>query len=663
MIIQINCTNSYGYAIVNGSCIQSSCSILGQQRINGICQCTIINSIVKDGSCICPVNSQEIGSVCVCTIIGSSIQNGVCTCSTFGAFVNNSSCTCGVGALNISNTCTCPVNSSMVNYTCFCNAIYGQQIINGTCQCPFGYSIVDNSCQQTSYQIDLVNLALQCSQQLFTQKFNILSVTNSIAQSNFSVGFVFESTNVINNAFVDIQDNVYTTNILPLFQSQNAFMNVKIQYGTQLSLNTGSFILTQSTYLTINQMNIISKFGKQITVNTAQQLNILTSSSTYANIKNLLVNLSITSSNGNITLVDCINDIFNITGYQVLGIYNTTQTTALISIQINTVAVNVNQINFKPSIYNVGNGSSYLFSQVVNSASTLKICNLIVVIGNNSLFQILGSISTTEFYSIYYQFGGIIAYIANNSQIVTIDNIIFDSYQNFSTSYVTYSGFLVGNIKSITSSITILNVCFQQNITSNTLKFGYFGLIGRNQANISIQNASISFYCQGAYFWNHGIIGLQDSSLYAEVLNLKVSVRVISAVSAGSIIGFDKANNCIILNTYVTKVDNSGSSQVGGFIGFQYSTVSIKDSTLTNSNISSTKYVGGFVSYCQSNLHLNNSSIQFVRFSGSSFGIIVGYNNGGTYSFINSVAFNNYINNNLQNDCLVLSNTWSITGC
>ncbi|CAL6067015.1 Hypothetical_protein [Hexamita inflata] len=63
---QINCSSNSGYQMVNGSCVQVSCAITGQQRINGICQCVNTNAIVQSGSCVCPLNSQVVGIACVC---------------------------------------------------------------------------------------------------------------------------------------------------------------------------------------------------------------------------------------------------------------------------------------------------------------------------------------------------------------------------------------------------------------------------------------------------------------------------------------------------------------------------------------------------------------------------------------------------------------------
>ncbi|CAL6116330.1 Hypothetical_protein [Hexamita inflata] len=414
-------------------------------------------------------------------------------------------------------------------------------------------------------------------------------------------------------------------------------------------------------------MNIISKSECQLTVNS--KLNILTASSTNANITNLLVNLSVASSSGNITLINNINGVINIQGYQVLGSYVSTKTVAMIGININAAAT-INQFSFKPSTFNVGNGSSYLFANA--SASSFIINNIAIILGNSFNYLLLSSISTTDADNNYYYFGGIIAFININS-VVSINNVILDSFQQLTTSYVCKSGFLVGFVQSNTNSITIKNICLQQNTTSTTYQFYNFGLIGQSSGNISIQNAFVIFSTQTtAFFCYYGIIGIQkSSSLYTEVINFSTSVSFSSSAGnqVGSIIGSDEANNCFVQNTSVVggNITSYSSSFIGGFIGSQsqYTTLKIQNSTIQKMIISGSTAVGSFLGYCyKSQLSLVNSIVQFVQLSGSDLiGIVVGLNSGGIYSFTGSQSTSNFINDVSYKNCAVLSNTWSVAGC
>ncbi|CAL6034889.1 Conserved_hypothetical protein [Hexamita inflata] len=90
--------------MINGSCVQISCEVQGQQSINGICQCTNINAYVQGDTCVCPLYSTVVGNTCLCnTISGQVMIKGQCVCPTNGAFIRNGSCSCGQNSLNISN--------------------------------------------------------------------------------------------------------------------------------------------------------------------------------------------------------------------------------------------------------------------------------------------------------------------------------------------------------------------------------------------------------------------------------------------------------------------------------------------------------------------------------------------------------------------------------
>ncbi|CAL5981519.1 InlB_B-repeat-containing protein [Hexamita inflata] len=704
LVNQINCTNNAGYEYINGSCIQTSCSITGQERVNGICQCANANEIVESGSCVCPQNTTLVGQIC-----------------------------------------TCPANSNFVSGVCTCNVIIGQTMVAGKCACPSGLTALNGICQLIINKLDGT---FQCSQSVYVSTFEIDTITQSVGSGNFAAEYIFSTE--IQDAFIDIADNVYTI-VKPLFQSQSTFTNLKIQFGVQ-TVSGGSLIISSSDSIVINKMNIISKPNKQITLS-ASQLNILSNSPTGANINNLLVNLSFVSSSGNITLVSNINGVFNISGYQVLGDYTSTLVVAMIGLNIMTATIKVNQVSFKPNVYNVGNGSSYLFGSSISTVSTFVISNLAIVIGSSSSFVLLGSITTTI--SNQNQFGGIIAYI-NSVSPVNINNVILDSYQKFSTSYVSYSGFLIGYVQSSSSPVTIINVCLQQNMTSTTLQFGYFGLIGKICGNFSIQNTSITLSVQGSQFSDFGIVGVQNTnSLLAEVINMITSVCVNSISGGGnisSVFGREDAKNCSIQNTVIKgnivsssqrvsgiiscacedsnvtifntsvsmiisgtycvggiigsqqsnttfkncSVQNtniSGQVQIGGFIGCQYSNTTILNSFVSNTKVtgyymlggilgilnynmmimnSSVTYtnvtgqyqVGGVIGKCSSQLLLTNVIIQFVRLTSySSYGVVVGGNAGGTYSFTNSTSISIFSEEVQLKDCAALSNSQLTTGC
>ncbi|CAL6000821.1 Hypothetical_protein [Hexamita inflata] len=568
------------------------------------------------------------------------------------------------------------------------------QNLNVQIKCLNNGFLYQNDYCVSNYNIACTDNQMSCSQKIFVALFDEQLVSYQvISSSNFSSGYVFDTSSAINNAFINVSDYVYTSVFNPLFQQQNSFTNLMIQFGVQ-TLNSGSFVLSSSSVVTVNQMNILSKPGSQLIVAADQQLNLLTSLSIRTKIYKMLVNLSFAPSSGNITLISNINGVINITGYQVLGVYNSTQTVAMIGFSIKADA-NLNHINFKPSAYNVGNRSSYLFSDAGSNKSVLVINNIAVILVNKTNYLLLGSIHSTQINC--YVFGGI---IAQNNAHVSVNNAIFDSYQHFTTEYVQDSGFLFGQSDRY-SNVVISNACIQQNTTSTTLKCSAFGLIGDGPGKITLYNAQITFSVQGAYLWCFGIIGVQSSSqMYAEVINVLASVYLSSSSGSltGSIVGGVASDNFTIENVTVLKSNIfTNSKQVGGFVGQQLSNLTVVNSTISESNISGfesvgsfigeivqqtkanvtisgskilkaivfgSNAVGGFVGQCKSTLHLTNSMIQLTRiFSpGFNFGIVVG-DNIGTQTINGSSSASNYINNALNNDCPVLSNIWSVAGC
>ncbi|CAL6051385.1 PGF-pre-PGF_domain-containing protein [Hexamita inflata] len=572
------------------------------------------------------------------------------------------------------------------------------------------------------YSVRQNDYSMSCSKKVYYNFFDIEAFTQLIDISDFTTGYPFDSTMLLQNAFIEIADNVYNIFFNPLFESQESFTNLKIQFGVQI-LNSGSFILSSATSITVNQMSILSKPECHLSV--TSQLNILSSSSSIVSINNLLVNLSFVPSNGNITLIRKIQGKCNIQGYQIEGTYMSTAIVAMVGLDVDAAVIKANQISFQPSVYNVGNGSSYLFSNVSTGKRTISqivIINLAVIIGSESNIVHLGSIQSTIFEK--YIFGGIIAHAKSTSTVI-INNAVLDINLYFSTRYINSTGGLVGYVQSSSSSITLQKICLQQNVTSTTTEFNIFGLLGDNNGEIFILNASITFSVQGGFLQSVGIIGIQ-ASLYAEVINVRIFVNVNTASGAGfgSIFGYEDAKNCSIYNTSIVGGNISSGSNAGGFIGFQNPNVNVTildcvisqitvyglswvggfigqnsnatiiNSSINQSNISGTESVGGIIGYqfmaaiiqnftiSQTNIsgsgavggfagqsvsaiYLSNSKIQFVHLTcaNSSFGIVVGFNDGGTQIVSSSSSASNYINSILYKNCLELLSEWSAAGC
>ncbi|CAL6020538.1 Conserved_hypothetical protein [Hexamita inflata] len=663
LYLQIYCANKFGFQMINNVCTQVSCQISGQQSINGVCQCITMFSIVQNNLCICPANSLVINNICTCNITaGLIMQNNVCVCSTVNAVFINGTCMCGTNAVNISNTCVCPVNSMLINNACECNVIQGQIMIAGICQCPLGYSVVNNSCRLTTVIILNSDNTAMCSQVIFVNTFDIQIVSYTIVSANFSGGYVFNTATVIQSAFVDVSDNVYST-VKPLFQSQASFTNLKIQVGSQ-SAAGGSF-LSNSDTIVINQLNIISRAGSQITASSGQ-VNILVTYSSNANITNFLVNLSFTMSQSGIVLINSLTNNLILTNYQILGIYQSKSTVAFISVLVSSASISITNLNAMPEIFNVGNSSSFLFGSV--STSVVLVNEVAIVIGQNAV--VLTQIFSTSLNRFY--FGGIIVQATKTA--LTINNLISSTNFTCSTSYVKQFGYLVGQAVQSENNITISSVCFKGQLAGSIQQLINAGLIGYQEGNVSMSQASIFLTVQSVYLQSFGIIGYVSANCALLELN-KMSSQFVTLVEASSyagvsaLIGWQLSKNCSILNSLVHECNLSSQFNVGGLVGDSKSLVlQILNATVRNSNVTSFSYgCGGFIGLAMNTkLTIRDSCLFGVRIvsPNGDYGMVLNNKGGNVFDVQNSGSSGqNYINNVLQAVCTSFTNVASVTGC
>ncbi|CAL6083062.1 Hypothetical_protein [Hexamita inflata] len=463
-----------------------------------------------------------------------------------------------------------------------------------------GYLFVNGSCNKQ--EIDF----MQClTADKYISTFDISSITNQVGQTDFSNGnSVFRSQYSIQNAFINVQDTTYNSIAIPLFESQQQFNNIKIQIGTQ-SIETGS-ILTLKENITVNQMKIVSR--EQSTLTVTSNLNILITSSVSSTINNLQVNLAFEAQNGNITLIDHVTGTLNISGYQVQGVIQSMQIVAMIGINVEQAVLNLQNINYNPSVHNAGNLSSYLISNT--SASVIIVVNISIVLGNISNYSLFGQLETSN--SEYNQFGGIIA-ILNNSKL-TVNSVIFDSYIQICMN-LTYSGFFVGYSQSQESSLSLNRLCLQLTLTSQNYSVWYFGFVGSNEGNISLNLLKLSQYVTGVKVYDaFGLIGSQElTSMYAEAIQITIITSItmyetdnmtdgtISVVFAELNSQYALIQDINILNCSISMLSNN---QIGILIGWvlhyddplQYNYQILN--TIINSNITNTHSTAGYIYYC-----------------------------------------------------------------
>ncbi|CAL6103875.1 Conserved_hypothetical protein [Hexamita inflata] len=654
-VLKIKCGGQYGYAYVNNQCQYAECPISGQYAINGVCQCPIQNMLVIGNACTCPINSSLINNACTCTVTGQVVKNGacqcevvdafvsgstcvcpassavvgnscvcsvpgqiiitdICTCQTSGAFILNGACSCGTDGLNISNVCSCPTYSSLVENACICGGIVGISMIGGSCKCiALSYTIVNGMCQ---YTIENSDSAIKCSQSSYVTTFDIQAITHSVINTaNYSSGYVFKTATVITNAFIDISNNVYTT-VKPLFQSQASFTNIKVQIGTQ-TVNSGS-ILTPATTIAITQMNIISKFNTQITVNSLQQLQILLNDTTSTNINNLLVNLNFAPSSGNITLINASTGIMTITGYQVFGTYQSTECVAMTAFNISTSSyIQIFNVSFQPSIYNVGRFSSYLLCVV--RVQNISFNNISVILGSVTQFQTFVSVSSTS--SFKHKFGGLISYLCSNTNI-TVTNLLLNCYQTINTDHVQNSGFILGiqDIFVKNNNYTMQNMCIQQNFKSTNINFEATGLIAGSNGDMFIQQSSIIFTLQNSYiqlgnFGAIGVVSALTNGSISRLINLFVTMNALFSNKYASIgfFGDIEVQTFVIQNSSFKNINLTTLTSTGiisSVLSVKYN--SVINTTVQTCNISAGTCAAGFFSQALNNYntYIQNSTAQ-----------------------------------------------------
>ncbi|CAL6001254.1 Conserved_hypothetical protein [Hexamita inflata] len=727
LVSNISCTDKIGFALIKKDssyiCQQIQCSIQGQQAINGICQCIYANSIIIDNqctcqaplikagtACTCPENSEFINGTCICIINDQTMINGICTCKTTGAFLKSGECTCGIDALNISNTCRCPDNSVLSNGVCTC-CIAEQTLQTGVCKCPIGKSLINGICQsiqEIQIQVDLFT----CSQTIAISSYTITHITHSIASpSSYSNGYVFDSTTIIINAFIDIQNNAFTSPSKPIFQNQNQITNLKVQISTQLT-NGGQIMTRSTTSITMNYVTITSKDATQITVTTGQ-LNIIQPGSTNANINNLLVNLNFAQSQGNITLIGTISGTMTITAYEVLGTYQSSQAVAMVGLIVKitvtspNTTVTINQLCFKPTVFNIGNCSSYLFGSIVSSTVTLT--NIMLIIGQSTQQQILTSIGTSiGTQDLEFQFGGLVNNL--DSSKITVKTLISDCYQQIGTDYVQQSGILVGFVTSSSTltSVQFSEACLQQKLVSVPKEFQLIALICIIDGNSSFKNVNMQFTVSGAYFKQLSMIGLQSVfSKYSEMINIQSQLQIVlqssdigTCQTIGALFGEQNGLNCSVQNATVD-MNVSAKIEVGGFIGrmissnlsiinsFSTANISldsnfaggmvgqqssantfVSNSVVQNSLIKGSYRIAGFIGFCKSDTNINivSSTITKTKIIGAQNYIavlviseaadqsLIRYTISGSKSTLTQI-------NGVSRDCSSLKNTWTESQC
>ncbi|CAL6005222.1 Conserved_hypothetical protein [Hexamita inflata] len=552
--------------------------------------------------------------------------------------------------------CTSQYGYSWINGICVLTGclIYGQVVNNGVCVCANNYILQNDKCVFNTFEIFVSNLFVCTLPILQIQILDLQNITHIV--SDMSQGYAFSSGQDITSAYIEVYDNILT-NSCHLFQSQNIFNNLKIQIRTQVISGTASIITSVST-IKLYYVIIMSKPGTYL--NTTDQLNIVSAYTTFVDIVCLTLNLNIYST-GNFSLVNYASKNISINTFRVLGKYQSTGTVAIIAIYTVFASVHIDYIFFEPEIINIGNCSSYMFSDMQNSTTLF----------NNILIKILNkSQSTSSVYSnsnLTYQFGGLITNILNSQ--IKIKQIIFQSQHLISTQYVSRFGIIIGFANQYLNSINIYNLCMDYNIIQS--KFvNNMGLIGYSMSEITIYQCSIQLMVYGQQLMFIGLVGKSNSTLaHININNVESSVQIQSenyGSQVSGIIGFLFVLECQIYNTKFSNSIINVSSNTAGLIGQTYQKTLCSNISLIISDTIISNFIcgglsnSGFIGYAwQTNVIIQNSIIDCVELIKTTNSLIVGSNSGSSIiTLINSGSKGvNIIHNIVQNNCIVFTST------
>ncbi|CAL6032742.1 Conserved_hypothetical protein [Hexamita inflata] len=452
-----------------------------------------------------------------------------------------------------------------------------------------------------------------CGQPQYVSSFDINSVSNSISSSNFTNGSVFGSINNVQNAFIDIQNGAYETSVQPLFAAQNQFYNIKIQVGNQI-VNNGQ-ILSSNNAIIINQMSIVSR--SQTVFRIIQQVSILQTSSIDTHIREMLLNLTVLNSTGNLGLIGSLTGSLSIKNYQISGNYETQGSMSLGVIIASSSIIIIKYVNFLPNLYNYGNESSYLFSSL--NQCNVELSKITVNLGNQSYQFNLSQQPSTN--STQQQFGGFVS--NTNSSRILISEISYVSYLSCTTQFMTKSGLILGIVNSSTSQTVLQGLCFYTSINATT-NLEIFGLIGKLDGNVTFKLSQINnIINDSTIINNYGTIGkISLLSAFSSFQDLIISQNIY-LVSGGINAGLIAQQYSIQSQYYNITLENSifnctGIS--GGLLAQTQSNASLQNIKAYNININSTGDSGAVIAQSSLNIQLINivvnisfvNSIQYV---------------------------------------------------
>ncbi|CAL6097165.1 Hypothetical_protein [Hexamita inflata] len=527
---------------------------------------------------------------------------------------------------------------------------------------------------------------------LYVLQFFLTEASTTISQIS-SQTYIFNNVkSLTNNIYIKLINNLFSQNIVTLFQYQKEFNHIKIEVGDQ-QVQYCPQLLTAQTNIRIYNMIIASTENTKISTTGAFQFNVLQSVSKGTHLVNFLLNLTILNSQASLCLIGSLSEYLIVKGYQVCGQYQSTNLVALGCFSSNASIIKVSQLNVMPSVFEVGNQSSFLFSSV--NASTVDLLRIHITQGAAASLVTRTTIATSNV--TYFQFGGLVSQISNSS--IIISQLASLSYVKYGTQFVNTSGALVGVFQSPKAlcSVSTVNITGLVSGTSaaSLLLTNQSGVVGTVSGNVTFSNSFFSLRSDLCSLGQFGLISFIDVCTLASFMNISLQLQITSQSGVSSVICVSNAvktyifgvnilnstltssyfssglvgvaSTLFILNSQIRQSNLTSGSQQSAYSGALVCIVSIlfvKQSLLSNLNVFSSAY-SKFASYAGvasmvtqnsqielfvlQNSALFSSSIYFTAYSG----LLSGISETGT-CYLNNVQ--------IRNDNFTAQSTNSVTG-
>ncbi|CAL6042813.1 Hypothetical_protein [Hexamita inflata] len=524
---QTTCTNNLGYQVVNGSCIQVTCPIQGQFSINGICQCTNINSFIQDLTCVCPSSSVLVGNTCTCTQLGNSIVNN--TCKKTSQVI-----------LSADNTVMCTQQVSLTTY----EVVY--TIVYSIIQSDFSSGYVFSSTTIQNALIDITDSTYSTVQPLFQSQSSFVNIVIQIGTQTLNGGSILSTGSQITINSVNIVSKQST--------SISIAVGFQINILSPVSSNSiiSSLLLNLTFALSQGNITLFGSITGTMDVNNYQINGQYLSTACVA-----LLGITVSSANISLKYITAAPFAFNVGNYSALLLSN---------VQASTISI----VNI---IIMLGNSTNQQITNSITStaANTYQFGGLITYVYNaTTKINSLLINSNQSFTSNYVANSGL---VIGNAQyyktVVIIQNFCLKQQLN-STSLnftsVGIFGLYIGNI-SIKQSSIIFNV--------QTAYLRNFGIIGSSKVSaiyselIDMKVSVNTIVGTNSNGMVASLVGDQEFSLIS-VQNLYISSCNISSQNLnGCFIGYSFSSNVTIINSSVQNSNITSTQQwVGGLIGY-----------------------------------------------------------------------------------------------